>query len=90
MGVGLFTASQARRMVRGEKDGREREYSVLSPRSGSVVKGGVGGAGVGAARRTTLSTEIGGGGGGAGVKAAPVRLSTVGRASAVGTKSAWR
>ena len=44
----LFSTSQARRMVRGEKD--EWRTSVLSPRSGPIVKGGP-------VRRTTMGDE---------------------------------
>ena len=64
----LFSTSQARRMVRGEKD--EWRTSVLSPRSGPIAKSG-------SVRRTTMGDErMREGVGGTALRAGPVRLSS--------------
>jgi len=81
---GLFTASQARRMVKSDKS-EDWKSSVLSPRSNPIMKGTASSN----ARRTTLTTE------GAPreapmVKGGSLRASMAGRTSNVGTKAAWR
>ena len=91
----LFSNSQARRMVKGEKD--EWRTSVLSPRPGSIVKAAP-------VRRTTMGDERVKEG--SALRAGPVRMSSVtpgiapppppptsisGRGSLVGPgKGAWR
>ncbi|KAG8627465.1 hypothetical protein KVT40_004948 [Elsinoe batatas] len=76
---GIFSASHARRMVKSEK-GEEWRNNVLSPRTAPVMKGASG------ARRTTFNSESTP----REVNRGPVRMSVAGRASAVGTKAAWR
>ena len=82
---GLFTASQARRMVKSDK-GEDWKSSVLSPRSAPIMKGTV----ASNARRTTLTNE-GGAREGSAMKSAPIRISVAGRPSTGGvSKAAWR
>ncbi|PSK60295.1 hypothetical protein B9Z65_445 [Elsinoe australis] len=77
---GIFSASHARRMVKSEK-GEDWKNSVLSPRTAPVMKGAAGGS-----RRITFTSE----GTPREASRGPVRMSVAGRASAVGTKAAWR
>ena len=75
---GMFSASQARRMVRSEKDMGDWKPSVLSPRTAPVIKG--------SARRTTLQTaderRV--------VRVSSVQPGSAGRSSVVGSKNVWR
>jgi len=82
---GLFTASQARRMVKSDKSD-DWKSSVLSPRSNPITKGT---ASSNARRTSTLNIE------GASreapvVKNGSLRASMAGRNSNVGSKAAWR
>lgn len=80
----MFSASQARRMVKNNHDNADWKASVLSPRTAPIIKG--------TARRTTMGDgqvrE------GTGIRSGPVRLSSMSggpRASlAHGQKNAWR
>ncbi|KZF24446.1 kinesin family member 18/19 [Xylona heveae TC161] len=81
----MFTAGQARRMVRSDKE-NDSKGSVLSPRTAPVIKGG-------AQRRTTIGEERTRPS--AGLRGDAVRLVTAGAGAARGSltstgKSAWR
>lgn len=85
--TGMFTASHARRMVKGEK-GEDWKASVLSPRTAPVLKERPS---VSALRRTTL--QEGTPREASTMRSAPVRVSSIlpGRTSNVGSKAApWR
>lgn len=78
----MFSASAARRMVKSERDS-DWKASVLSPRSAPILKG--------AARRTTMATDLERPGSTGTLERKPIRVISGSRGSLMpGSKNIWR